>query len=75
LPISITVDTSGLMHVSRANTASPRIGSSRPTGVRYGENGPVPEGRSRGTGHLGHEAGGGTLTDHFIEGLTRLDRR
>jgi hypothetical protein len=28
----------------------------------------VPEGRSRGTGHLGHEAGGGTLTDHFIEG-------
>jgi hypothetical protein len=30
--------------------------------------GTAPEGRSRGTWHLGHEAGGGTLTDHFIEG-------
>jgi GH15 family glucan-1,4-alpha-glucosidase len=28
----------------------------------------VPQGRSPGTWHLGHEAGGGTLTDHFIEG-------
>jgi GH15 family glucan-1,4-alpha-glucosidase len=34
----------------------------------YGENGPVLEGRSLGARHLGHEGGGGTLTDHFIEG-------